>query len=64
MAPQHLGIQDSIKRCQVALPIINLRAGGMSLITGRKVFERPMEEVIALLHLVQGVYLDASITVA
>lgn len=44
--------------------VINKRAGGMGLISGRKAFQRPMEEGIKLLHLIQDVYLDASITVA
>jgi class I fructose-bisphosphate aldolase len=44
--------------------VINKRAGGMGLISGRKAFERPMEEGIKLLHLIQDVYLDKSITVA
>jgi class I fructose-bisphosphate aldolase len=44
--------------------VINKRAGGMGLISGRKAFERPMEEGIKLLNLIQDVYLDSSITVA
>ena len=44
--------------------VINKRAGGMGLITGRKAFMRPMDEGIKLLNLVQDIYLDASITVA
>jgi class I fructose-bisphosphate aldolase len=48
----------------VRTAVINKRAGGTGLITGRKAFERPMDEGVALLHLVQDVYLDASITVA
>jgi len=44
--------------------VINKRAGGIGLITGRKAFERPMEEGIKLLNLVQDIYLDKSITVA
>ena len=36
----------------------------MGLITGRKAFQRPMEDGIRLLHLVQDVYLDEEITVA
>ena len=44
--------------------VINKRAGGMGLITGRKAFMRPMEEGIKLLNLVQDIYLDGSITVA
>ncbi|MDR0445336.1 MAG: class I fructose-bisphosphate aldolase [Puniceicoccales bacterium] len=44
--------------------IINKRAGGMGLICGRKAFQRPMKEGIELLHTIQDVYLEASITIA
>ena len=44
--------------------VINKRAGGMGLITGRKAFQRPMGEGIKLLNLVQDIYLDEKITVA
>ena len=44
--------------------VINKRAGGMGLISGRKAFQRPMSEGVKLLNLVQDVYLDKSITVA
>jgi class I fructose-bisphosphate aldolase len=44
--------------------VINKRAGGMGLISGRKAFQRPMEEGIKLLNVIQDVYLDRSITVA
>ena len=44
--------------------VINKRAGGAGLITGRKAFMRPMEEGVKLFHLIQDVYLDAGITVA
>jgi class I fructose-bisphosphate aldolase len=44
--------------------VINKRAGGMGLITGRKAFQRPMAEGIELLHLVQDVYLDSGVTIA
>ena len=48
----------------VRTAVINKRAGGAGLITGRKAFQRPMKEGIELLRLVQEVYLDAAITVA
>jgi class I fructose-bisphosphate aldolase len=48
----------------VATAVINKRAGGMGLISGRKAFQKPMREGVALLHAVQDVYLDASVTVA
>ncbi|MDA0373492.1 MAG: class I fructose-bisphosphate aldolase [Planctomycetota bacterium] len=44
--------------------VINKRAGGMGLISGRKAFQRPMKEGVELLHLIQDVYLDDSITIA
>ena len=44
--------------------MINKRAGGTGLITGRKAFQRPMAEGIRLLNAVQDVYLDKDITVA
>ncbi len=44
--------------------VINKRAGGMGLISGRKAFQRPMDEGVKLLNLIQDVYLDSSITVA
>lgn len=44
--------------------VINKRAGGMGLISGRKAFQRPMEEGIKMLHLIQDVYLNKEITIA
>jgi len=44
--------------------VINKRAGGMGLISGRKAFQRPMADGVKLLNLIQDVYLDSSITVA
>jgi class I fructose-bisphosphate aldolase len=44
--------------------VINKRAGGMGLISGRKAFQRPMSDGVKLLNLVQDIYLDPSITVA
>jgi class I fructose-bisphosphate aldolase len=48
----------------VMTAVINKRAGGLGLISGRKAFQRPMEEGVALLNAIQDVYLDTSITVA
>jgi class I fructose-bisphosphate aldolase len=48
----------------VATAVINKRAGGMGLISGRKAFQKPMKEGIALLHAIQDVYLCKEITVA
>jgi class I fructose-bisphosphate aldolase len=44
--------------------VINKRAGGMGLISGRKAFQRPMADGVKLLNLIQDVYLDPSITIA
>ncbi|MEB2333597.1 MAG: class I fructose-bisphosphate aldolase [Anaerolineaceae bacterium] len=44
--------------------VINKRAGGMGLISGRKAFQRPMAEGVKLLNTIQDVYLDETITVA
>src|SRR5690606_1907313 len=44
--------------------VINKRAGGMGLISGRKAFQRPMKDGVALLNSIQDVYLDKSITIA
>jgi class I fructose-bisphosphate aldolase len=44
--------------------VVNKRAGGMGLISGRKAFQRPMAEGVQILNLIQEVYLDPSITVA
>jgi len=48
----------------VLTAVINKRAGGMGLISGRKAFQRPMQEGIGLLNAVQDVYLSREITVA
>jgi class I fructose-bisphosphate aldolase len=48
----------------VTTAIINKRAGGMGLISGRKAFQRPMKEGAALLQRIQDVYLDKNVTVA
>ncbi len=48
----------------VKTAVINKRAGGMGLISGRKAFQRPLKEGVKLLNLIQDVYLDKSITVA
>jgi class I fructose-bisphosphate aldolase len=48
----------------VRTAVINKRAGGMGLISGRKAFQRPMKEGIELLNAIQDVYLEKEITVA
>ncbi|MBN1222331.1 MAG: class I fructose-bisphosphate aldolase [Candidatus Aminicenantes bacterium] len=48
----------------VRTAVINKRAGGMGLISGRKAFQKPLEEGVALLHAIQDVYLEKGVTVA
>ena len=48
----------------VRTAVINKRAGGTGLIVGRKAFSRPMSEGVELIHAVQDVFLDKSISVA
>jgi fructose-bisphosphate aldolase, class I len=48
----------------VRTAVINKRAGGTGLISGRKAFQRPTREGVALLHAIQDVYLDPSVTIA
>ena len=48
----------------VRTAVINKRAGGMGLISGRKAFQRPMNEGVEILNAIQDVYLDPSVTVA
>ncbi|HLU68628.1 MAG TPA: fructose-bisphosphate aldolase, partial [Kofleriaceae bacterium] len=48
----------------VKTAVINKRAGGMGLISGRKAFQRPIAEGAKLLHAIQDVYLCKEITVA
>jgi class I fructose-bisphosphate aldolase len=48
----------------VRTAVINKRAGGQGLITGRKAFQRPMDEGIKILNAVQDVYLDSTVTIA
>ncbi len=48
----------------VRTAVINKRAGGMGLISGRKAFQKPMDEGVALLQAIQDVYLDAEVTIA
>ncbi len=48
----------------VRTAVINKRAGGMGLISGRKAFQRPMKEGVEILNSIQDVYLDKTIDVA
>ncbi|MCG8585272.1 MAG: class I fructose-bisphosphate aldolase [Pirellulales bacterium] len=48
----------------VRTAVINKRAGGMGLISGRKAFQRPMDEGVKLLHAIQDVFLETGVDVA
>jgi class I fructose-bisphosphate aldolase len=48
----------------VRTAVVNKRAGGIGLISGRKAFQRPTADGVELLHAIQDVYLDAKVTVA
>src|SRR4030095_2210684 len=52
-------LKDAVKTA-----IINKRAGGMGLISGRKAFQRPMKDGVEILHAIQDIYLEKEITVA
>ncbi len=55
---------DSDLQEAVMTAVINKRAGGMGMITGRKAFQKPLKEGVDLLHAVQDVYLAKEITLA
>ncbi len=48
----------------VRTAVINKRAGGMGLISGRKAFQKPMEEGVKLLNAIQDVFLEKEVTIA
>lgn len=56
------GVTDMADAVKTA--VINKRAGGMGLISGRKAFQKPMNDGIALLNAIQDVYLNNDVTVA
>ena len=60
--------RDDVVRVDLAeavrTAVINKRAGGTGLISGRKAFQKPMAQGVELLNAVQDVYLDASVTIA
>ena len=56
------GDNDLVQAVQTA--VINKRAGGMGLISGRKAFQKPMKDGVELLNAIQDVYLDNSVTIA
>lgn len=56
------GASDTAEAVKTA--VINKRAGGMGLISGRKAFQRPFDEGIGLLNAIQDVYLNDDVTIA
>ncbi len=48
----------------VMTAVVNKRAGGMGLISGRKAFQKPMNQGVELLNTIQDVYMDSSVTIA
>lgn len=52
-------VEDAVKAA-----VINKRAGGAGLIAGRKVFKKPFDEAVQLLHTIQDVYLNRDVTIA
>lgn len=56
------GIDDLMQAVETA--VINKRAGGMGLISGRKAFQKPLKEGVELLHVIQDVYLCKEVTIA
>jgi class I fructose-bisphosphate aldolase len=48
----------------VKTAVVNKRAGGMGLISGRKAFQRPMKDGVGILNAIQDVYLDKKVTIA
>jgi class I fructose-bisphosphate aldolase len=48
----------------VKTAVINKRAGGMGLISGRKAFQRPIADGVTLLNAIQDVYLEPGVTIA
>jgi class I fructose-bisphosphate aldolase len=48
----------------VITAVINKRAGGSGLISGRKAFQKPMKDGVAILNAIQDVYLSKDVTIA
>lgn len=55
--------KDDLKQA-VMTAVINKRAGGTGLISGRKAFQKSLKDGVALLHAIQDVYLDKNVTIA
>ncbi len=58
------GKDESDLKEAVKTAVINKRAGGMGLISGRKAFQKPMKDGVELLHAIQDVYSDKNVTIA
>src|SRR5690606_33706131 len=58
------GKGDSDMQEAVKTAVINKRAGGMGLISGRKAFQKPMNDGVELLNAIQDVYLEKQVTIA
>jgi len=58
------GSGDNDLQQAVKTAVINKRAGGMGLISGRKAFQKDMKDGVALLNAIQDAYLDERVTVA
>ena len=56
------GANDMAQAVRTA--VINKRAGGMGLISGRKAFQKPMNEGVEILNAIQDVYLSDEVTIA
>jgi class I fructose-bisphosphate aldolase len=56
------GANDLVDAVKTA--VVNKRAGGHGLISGRKAFQRPMKEGVQILNAIQDVYLDPKVTIA
>ena len=58
------GSGDNDLQQAVRTAVINKRAGGMGLISGRKAFQKDMKDGVALLNAIQDAYLDERVTIA
>jgi class I fructose-bisphosphate aldolase len=58
------GAADSDLSEAIRTSVINKRAGGQGLISGRKAFQKPMKDGVALLNAIQDVYLEKEVTIA
>jgi len=58
------GSGDNDLAAAVRTAVINKRAGGMGMISGRKTFQKPFDEGVRIFEAIQSVYLDKKITIA